>query len=82
MITTIISIGNSRGVRIPKPLLSESGLGNEVELQVKKGEIKIVPAPVKSTPAEDTLVLSEKTLNADWNRPEEDTAWASLQQEM
>ncbi|MBI2600560.1 AbrB/MazE/SpoVT family DNA-binding domain-containing protein [Candidatus Daviesbacteria bacterium] len=79
MITTLISIGNSRGVRIPKPLLNESGLGSEVELQVKKGEIRIVAAPVKKVSAKDTLLLSEKILGDDWNKPEEDEAWKSLQ---
>lgn len=79
MITTIIEIGNSRGIRIPKPILNESGLREQVELQVKKGEIKIVPAPVKNTSAATTLLLSEKSLAADWDRPEEDKAWASLQ---
>lgn len=78
MITTLIAIGNSRGIRIPKPLLKESGLGNEVELQVKKGEIRIVSAPKKKILAEDVMLLSEKTLKADWDRPEEDDAWKSL----
>ena len=77
MITTIIAIGNSRGVRIPKPILKESCLGDQVELAVKKGEIRITPAPVKSSSL-NTLPLSEKALS-DWNRPEEDKAWASLQ---
>ena len=79
MITTLIAIGNSRGVRIPKPLLSESGLTNEVELQVKKGEIRIIAATAKNKPVTAALILSEKTLSTDWNRPEEDEAWASLQ---
>jgi len=79
MITSLIAIGNSRGIRIPKPLLSESGLSNEVELQVKKGEIRIIAATAKSKPLTTTLLLSEKTLATDWNRPEEDEAWASLQ---
>ena len=79
MITTLISIGNSRGIRIPKPLLNESGLGDEVELQVKKGEIRILAAPAKSRQVSSTLLLSEKTLATDWNRPEEEEAWASLQ---
>ena len=79
MITTLVSIGNSRGIRIPKPLIAESGLGDEVELQVKKGEIRILAAPVKSKSVASTLLLSEKTLAADWDRPEEDKAWASLQ---
>jgi antitoxin component of MazEF toxin-antitoxin module len=79
MITTLIAIGNSRGIRIPKPLINESGLGDQVELQVKKGEIRIIAAPKKETSMADTLFLSEKILDVDWNRPEEDEAWASLQ---
>lgn len=79
MITTLISIGNSRGVRIPKPLISESGLGDHVELKIGKGEIRIVAIPPKKSFVKDTLLLSEKALAADWNRPEEDEAWASLQ---
>lgn len=79
MLIRIVEIGNSQGIRIPKPLLEESGLGEEVELQVKKGEIKIVRAPTRSLSKEATLLLSEKTLATDWNLPEEDEAWASLQ---
>lgn len=79
MITTLISIGNSRGIRIPKPLISESGLGDEVELQVKKGEIRILAVASKSRKVSSTALLSEKSLASDWNRPEEDEAWASLQ---
>lgn len=78
MITTLIPIGNSRGIRIPKPLINESGLKDKVELQVKKGEIRITAAP-KDAPVAATALLSEKILGADWNRPEEDEAWASLQ---
>ena len=79
MITTIIAIGNSRGIRIPKLIISESGLGNQVELQVKKGEIRIIAAPIKNTSSANTLLLSEQALATDWNRPEEDKAWTSLQ---
>lgn len=77
MVTSLISIGNSRGIRIPKPLLEESGLGENVELKVKKGEIRIVAAPKKNL---DTTILSEKALATDWNKPEEDKAWQSLQE--
>lgn len=79
MTTNIISIGNSRGIRIPKLVLEESGLGNEVELEVKKGEIRIIPAKVKTAKGNDTSALSEKSLGLDWNRKEEDVAWKSLQ---
>jgi antitoxin MazE len=37
----IVRIGNSQGVRIPKPLLEKSGLGEEVELEVTDGTIVI-----------------------------------------
>lgn len=78
MITTIINIGNSRGIRIPKPVLTESGLGNEVELKVKRGEIRIIPVPKKKI-SHGTELLSEKSLATDWNRPEEEKAWKNLQ---
>lgn len=79
MITTIIPIGNSKGVRIPRLLLNESGLRDQVELRVKKGEIRIIPAASKSKPVASTLLLSENALATDWNKPEEDEAWQSLQ---
>lgn len=41
MKTRIVRIGNSRGVRIPKPLLEQSGLGDEVELEAEAGRIII-----------------------------------------
>ena len=43
MKTRIVRIGNSQGVRIPKPLLQQSGLGEEVELAVENGTIVIRP---------------------------------------
>jgi len=33
--TELIRIGNSRGVRIPKPLIEECRLGDKVELRVQ-----------------------------------------------
>lgn len=37
----IVRIGNSQGVRIPKPLLEQSGLGTEIELEAQAGQIVI-----------------------------------------
>jgi len=37
----IVRIGNSRGVRLPKPLIEQAGLGEEVELHVQEGAIVI-----------------------------------------
>ena len=78
MITSIITVGNSKGIRIPKPLLKESGLEKDVELKVKKGEIRIIPAVKRKVMSAD-LALSEKVLATDWNRKEEDKAWKDLQ---
>ena len=75
MRTKIITIGNSRGIRIPKILLQETGIENEVELTMTTTGLTI--APVKK-PIAETLLLSEKALAKDWNRPEEDEAWADL----
>jgi antitoxin MazE len=35
MKTRIVRIGNSQGVRIPKPLLEQTGLRDEVEIEVE-----------------------------------------------
>ena len=37
----IVRIGNSHGIRIPKPLLEQSGLGEDVELEVRHRQIII-----------------------------------------
>jgi antitoxin MazE len=52
MKTKLIRIGNSRGVRIPKPLLEQSGLEGEVRLRVVEGGI---------------LVEAEKSSRAGWS---------------
>jgi len=43
MVTKIIQIGNSRGVRIPKTLLAQTRLGEEVKLEIYHGQIIIRP---------------------------------------
>ena len=41
MKTKLVRIGNSRGVRLPKPLIQEAGLTDEVEVQVRDGALII-----------------------------------------
>jgi len=43
MKTRIVRIGNSQGIRIPKPLLEQTGLAGEVELEVQDSTIVIKP---------------------------------------
>ncbi len=79
MKASIIKIGNSKGIRIPKVLLEETGIGKTVDLKLQSGKIVIVPIKKKRLPrANDEALLSEAALS-DWLRPEEDEAWKSLQ---
>ena len=44
MKTRIVRIGNSQGIRIPKPLLEAAGLQGEVDLTSRRGGLLIRPA--------------------------------------
>jgi antitoxin MazE len=44
MKTRIVRIGNSQGIRIPRPLLEQTGLSGEVEISVQEGTLVIKPA--------------------------------------
>ena len=39
----LVRIGNSRGIRIPKPLIEQCGLGKTVELRVENERLVISP---------------------------------------
>jgi antitoxin MazE len=41
----IVKIGNSQGIRIPKLLLEQSGIHEEVEIEVCENHLVIRPAP-------------------------------------
>lgn len=83
MKTTLIAIGNSRGIRIPKPLIEHCGLVNEVELEVRDREI-VVRVP-KKTREDWEKRFAEKSsshdhVDEDWNKiptqfEEEDWEW-------
>jgi antitoxin MazE len=44
MKTRLVRIGNSRGVRLPKAIIAQAGLTEEVELGVRDGAIVIARA--------------------------------------
>lgn len=44
MKTRLIQIGNSRGIRLPKPMIEEAGLSDEVELRLQEGAIVVMSA--------------------------------------
>jgi len=39
----VIKIGNSQGLRIPKPILDQTGIMDDVEIEVGKNQIIIRP---------------------------------------
>jgi antitoxin MazE len=42
--TRLVRIGNSQGIRIPKVLLDQVGLGGEVELEAQDRQLVVRPA--------------------------------------
>jgi len=66
MKTRLIRIGNSKGVRLPKPLILQAGLTDEVELTVQEGAIIISRAvPLRSewsAAAQELAARQEDTL--------------------
>jgi antitoxin MazE len=47
MKTRLVRIGNSRGLRLPKPLLEQAGLEDEVEIRVEQGALVIAPVATR-----------------------------------
>jgi antitoxin component of MazEF toxin-antitoxin module len=78
MKTTLVAIGNSKGIRLPKVLLDESGIVKYVEIKVVKDGLRITPVKDTGADSRETAALSEQALAKDWSRPEEDAAWKTL----
>ena len=79
----IVKIGNSQGIRIPKPFLEQTGLSNDVEIQVVDDQIVIKAAthPRQGWAAqfqemaqqqEDRLLIDDSGMT-DWD--EEEWEW-------
>lgn len=80
MKTTLIPIGNSRGIRIPKPLIEQCGLTEQVEMVVRDSTI-IIRAPrqpradwdaafAQMAQAEDDKLLDEQPASNRWDTEE------------
>ncbi len=82
MKTKIIRIGNSQGVRIPKPLIEESGITEEIEMILRDNEIVLRSAETTrkdweasfekmAEQGEDSLFDQEEVeLPTDWDESE------------
>ena len=75
MLTKIVPIGNSRGIRIPKAMLDDLDLGDEVDLQAKTGTLII--RPVKQMRAGWTDAFAGMAAHGDDFMVKEDAAQAT-----
>lgn len=80
----VIKIGNSKGLRIPKPILEQTGIMDDVEIEVEKN--KIIIRPVKDVrdgwenafklmrkKGDDELVIEDEKISHSWD--EEEWQW-------
>lgn len=75
MLTKVVPIGNSRGIRIPKALLEQCGVGEEVELQVKGGTL--ILRPVATVRASWSTAFAAMAASGDDNLAHEEAPTAS-----
>ena len=85
MKTKVIKIGNSRGIRIPRHVLEESGLENEVEIEVKDNKIILKPtskiredwdsAFEKMAENKDDILMDKESLNNNNSWDKEEWEW-------
>ena len=79
MLTDVVRIGNSKGIRIPAVILKECNIKDKVEMEVKDGKIIIKPVDnarkgwdesFKAMRAnnDDNMIIEENTLEniGDW----------------
>ncbi len=77
--TRIVRIGNSQGIRIPKPLLEQSGIDSEVEIEVQGDQLTIRAvsqlrngweAAFASMSAQRDDILLDEATTTDWDQAE------------
>ena len=84
MRASIIKIGNSQGLRIPKPILEQTGIRDDVEIELEKNQIIIRPVQkardgwdkafkTMAKNGDDELIFSDKDISHSWD--EEEWQW-------
>lgn len=80
----VIKIGNSQGLRIPKPILEQTGIMDDVEIEVEKNKIIIRPVKdvrdgwdeafkVMSQAGDDEPIIEDINISHSWD--EEEWQW-------
>ena len=78
----VIKIGNSQGLRIPKPLLEQTGIMDDVEIEIEKNQLIIRPVKnerregwdkafrMMGKKGDDEPLIDEKTISHSWDKEE------------
>jgi antitoxin MazE len=77
----VVKIGNSKGIRIPKPLLEQTGIMNDVDLEVEGNRIIIRPVSsprngwesafkTMAEKGDDALVMGDDNISHSWDEDE------------
>jgi antitoxin MazE len=80
----VIKIGNSHGLRIPKPILEQTGIRDDVEMELGKNQIIIRPVQKArdgwdkafkkmAEKGDDALVIDDNDVSHSWD--EEEWQW-------
>ncbi len=80
----VIKIGNSKGLRIPKPILEQTGIMDDVEIEVEKNQIIIRPVKdvrdgwddafkLMGQKGDDELIIEDEKISHSWD--EEEWQW-------
>ena len=79
--TMLTKIGNSQGVRIPKPIIKQANLENvEIEFEVTKDGLLL--KPVKKSIRQNWEEDIKKTLSKNQNRKDEGVVKEFLEEEL
>jgi antitoxin MazE len=77
----IVRIGNSQGIRIPKPILEQSGIIEDVDIEVEDNQIIIRPLlkprigwdkafRKMAENHDDTLIEGDESISHSWDEAE------------
>lgn len=77
----LIKIGNSQGLRIPKPILEQTGITGDVEIELEKNKIIIRPVQKvregwdkafkkMAENGDDEIVINDNDISHSWDDEE------------
>ena len=80
----VIKIGNSQGLRIPKPILEQTGIRDDVEIEFEKNQIIIRPVQkardgwdkafkMMAEKGDDAIIIDDNDVSHSWD--EEEWQW-------